>query len=179
MNIASHGLKTGGHKGGITTLVLDGDIILESLDLAGSLAINAAPGARVIVKSLQVANDGYEIEDRPTDAGTPELVRMRGFQLTGEENTLSFDFAEPGTYVIEDGDVKKISDTADAQAAPATACPNPSCTCKPGTCNCGAGCKCGTKIADPVQEGNNTVLYGALVVAALAAGAFYFLKRKD
>jgi len=112
VKIASYGAKTGSrHQGGLTSLVLDGDIVIESLTLAGSLAISAAPGARVVVKSLEVCNDGYQLEDRSTDADTPEVVRMRGFQLTGEKNTLSFAFEEPGTYVIEGGVAKKVSDT--------------------------------------------------------------------
>ena len=45
-----------------STLVVEGDVTIKSLDLDGALVIRAAPGAAVVVNSCVVKNEGYTFE---------------------------------------------------------------------------------------------------------------------
>jgi UDP-sugar pyrophosphorylase len=82
-------------------LVLRGDVILEELELDGTLVITAAPGATVRVRGLRVANAGWEWvpltpEEEPT---APEELRIRGFKVVrhaAEERA----FEAPGEHVL-------------------------------------------------------------------------------
>lgn len=84
-----------------SSLVLDGDIFIESLDLDGDLRITAAPGAKVIVRKLTVKNEGIEfIEVDSDDTSVDEIYRIRGF-VKKEHEGLVINQSEPGETIIE------------------------------------------------------------------------------
>eukprot|EP00746_Dinoflagellata_sp_MGD_P136207 gnl/MRDRNA2_/MRDRNA2_70176_c0_seq2.p1 gnl/MRDRNA2_/MRDRNA2_70176_c0~~gnl/MRDRNA2_/MRDRNA2_70176_c0_seq2.p1 ORF type:complete len:985 (+),score=187.28 gnl/MRDRNA2_/MRDRNA2_70176_c0_seq2:25-2955(+) len=83
---------------GDSTLLLDGDIIIESLHLEGALVVKASPGARVILRGLRVVNEGWVLE--PTnDSESDEVLRIRGFKVN-KKDTRVLDFAAPGEHVV-------------------------------------------------------------------------------
>eukprot|EP00747_Dinoflagellata_sp_TGD_P131563 gnl/TRDRNA2_/TRDRNA2_174985_c0_seq3.p1 gnl/TRDRNA2_/TRDRNA2_174985_c0~~gnl/TRDRNA2_/TRDRNA2_174985_c0_seq3.p1 ORF type:complete len:207 (-),score=43.24 gnl/TRDRNA2_/TRDRNA2_174985_c0_seq3:28-648(-) len=63
-----------------STLVLDGDIVIENLDLDGSLVIIAQPGVSVRVANLTVRNEGWQLEP-VNDDEQDEIARIRGFKI--------------------------------------------------------------------------------------------------
>ena len=52
---------TGGKISGRSTLIVDGDVTIENLDLDGTLLIKAAPGGPITIKDLVVRNHGWEV----------------------------------------------------------------------------------------------------------------------
>ena len=70
-----------------STLVLDGDIVVEGLQLDGALIVRAGPGARVVLRGLVVRNAGYEWRALTGDAfaAAPEEERVRGFHVQRNE----------------------------------------------------------------------------------------------
>jgi len=65
-----------------SSLVLVGDVTIESLDLDGALCIQAAAGVKVRVKSLKVSNKGWVFEKiDASDRTLPEVLRIRGYTL--------------------------------------------------------------------------------------------------
>lgn len=89
-----------------SSLLLDGQINVERLQLDGALRIIAAPGATVTIRKLSVANTGVELhelsEAQLSDAAVPEAERLRGFRwVAAEERTIRFD--EPGEHIIDEG----------------------------------------------------------------------------
>jgi len=87
-----------------SSLILDGDISIEQLELNGSLSIRAAPGSKVVVKSLSVSNSGNEMV--PTTEGDSEPMRIRGYRMRRNE-MLSIEIEEPGLHVIN---MDKVAD---------------------------------------------------------------------
>eukprot|EP00927_Polykrikos_kofoidii_P077317 TRINITY_DN7426_c0_g1_i2.p1 TRINITY_DN7426_c0_g1~~TRINITY_DN7426_c0_g1_i2.p1 ORF type:complete len:1955 (+),score=443.63 TRINITY_DN7426_c0_g1_i2:345-5867(+) len=93
-----------------STLILEGDIMIEELHLDGALVVKAAPGCQVRIAKLTVTNDGWELDslDKAKDGAEgeetiDEVASIRGFRLrklATEEKI----FEEPGEYIIdEDG----------------------------------------------------------------------------
>jgi len=83
-----------------STLVLEGDVFVEQLYLDGALFVSAAPGARIVIKTLRVVNAGgvlEALEQGDADAGPAE--RMRGFRSRGLES-LSIHAPLPGDVII-------------------------------------------------------------------------------
>jgi UDP-sugar pyrophosphorylase len=68
-----------------STLVVSGDVTIQSLTLDGALTISAAPGAKVTIKSLTVKNDGCELIAIEEGAEVPEWVAIRGFTHSVKE----------------------------------------------------------------------------------------------
>lgn len=69
---------------GRSSLVLSGNIIIESLDLDGALVIECEEGASGTISSLVVQNKGWEkISDESSE--TPEYIRIRGYNLNKVE----------------------------------------------------------------------------------------------
>ena len=68
-----------------STLVLEGDIVVEALDLDGTLIAKAAPGHNLKILAYgeegRVTNAGYSLEEVPSKANVTEVVKMRGFTL--------------------------------------------------------------------------------------------------
>jgi UDP-sugar pyrophosphorylase len=82
-----------------STLVVDGDVTFESLDLDGALVIKACPGASVTVKSLTVKNRGHEITPLAHPEDQPEWIRIRGFTISRHE-TVTIEIGTPGEHII-------------------------------------------------------------------------------
>ena len=51
----------GGKISGRSTLVVEGDVTIENLDLDGTLIVKAAKGGPVTIKDLTVRNNGWEV----------------------------------------------------------------------------------------------------------------------
>lgn len=80
-----------------STLLLEGNVHLEDLELDGALIVRAAPGCRVVLRGLKVQNAGWALCEAA--AGADEVVRLRGFDLDRracEERC----FSEPGEHVV-------------------------------------------------------------------------------
>ena len=97
---------SGGSISGEATLVLEGDIRLENVEIAdgAALVIKACKGAQVTVRELKVANDGFKLV-RLTDAemqseGTSEYLRIRGYRIE-DRGAKVYAFATPGAYLID------------------------------------------------------------------------------
>merc|ERR1712232_204432 len=84
-----------------STLVLDGDITLEGLELDGALTIIAKDGCKVRIASLAVRNEGWQLE--PYQAGaeqSDEVAEIRGFTVCRTEMR-ELVFEEPGEHVVD------------------------------------------------------------------------------
>jgi UDP-sugar pyrophosphorylase len=92
-----------------STLVLDGkDIVVESLELDGTLIVKACPGANVAIRGLKVKNDGWSFESLGHD-NTSEEDAIRGYVLN-KKGTTKIEINEPGNYVVGvSGDVTHVS----------------------------------------------------------------------
>jgi len=83
-----------------STLILDGDIILERLSLDGALTITARPGSCVRVVDLDVTNDGWVLEPTAMEEKGDEVAWIRGFKVRrGETRELVFD--SPGEHIVK------------------------------------------------------------------------------
>mmetsp|Transcript_23078 Transcript_23078/g.46707 ORF Transcript_23078/g.46707 Transcript_23078/m.46707 type:complete len:582 (-) Transcript_23078:386-2131(-) len=84
-----------------SSLVLEGDISFQGkVTVDGALVIRAAPGAKVVVKDLQVQNEGWETG--PTEAGeeaADEMLRMRGYKVV-KAGAKEYVFTEAGTHTV-------------------------------------------------------------------------------
>eukprot|EP00947_MAST-08B_sp_MAST-8B-sp1_P000653 g653.t1 len=79
-----------------STLVVEGDVTIESLDLDGALTIRAPPGAKGVVRNLTVKNAGWAFEASGDDV--EEKYRIRGYTLA-KAGGASIDL--PGNWVID------------------------------------------------------------------------------
>lgn len=87
------------HKG--ATLVVEGDVNFDALDLDGTLIIKAVSGAKVKVDNLHVKNAGWQFVVVKNDAQVEQKYAVRGYVLNkkGEQQYL---FSKPGEYVLDD-----------------------------------------------------------------------------
>ena len=95
---------------GTSTLILDGDVTLSSLDLDGALRIRAGPGVRIEVLDCRVRNEGWRM--RPTtneDAvALPEAITIRGYAVE-KLAAVEVDIDEPGAYQLTgEGELRKL-----------------------------------------------------------------------
>lgn len=74
-------------------------MILEELTLDGALVINAAKGAKVVVKGLKVTNPGWELEPFSSDDAESykETLQIRGMRLK-KKAAVVYSYDEPGEY---------------------------------------------------------------------------------
>ena len=79
-----------------STLILNGDISIESLNLNGTLIIDAKDKAKVLVKDLNVKNAGWAT--KPTDETSNPLYAIRGYEPVKNE-TLSLIYNSAGEVV--------------------------------------------------------------------------------
>lgn len=93
-----HKVKGGRMTGRSTLLVSGRDVVVEDLDLDGTLILRAVPGARVKLKGLKVRNRGWSIEQlKAGGSRAPEELRVRGYQLVKYEQRV-IEFSEPGDF---------------------------------------------------------------------------------
>jgi UDP-sugar pyrophosphorylase len=86
-----------------STLVIEGDgVVIQGLELRGTLRVRASRGANVLIKNLKVENKGWEWKplDKAAAAHASEEERMRGFSVIKHE-TREIEFTQPGDYVVE------------------------------------------------------------------------------
>lgn len=72
-----------------STLILDGDVSIEGLELDGTLILRASPGKKLIVKNLKVHNKGWEVvklEDGELKEAAPS-IQIRGYVIHRHEQT--------------------------------------------------------------------------------------------
>lgn len=69
-----------------SSLVVQGAVVIESLDLDGALIVECPEGETLVVKDLVVKNDGWTRE--AAEADSPEYIKMRGYKLVKEATTL-------------------------------------------------------------------------------------------
>lgn len=86
-----------------SALVLDGDITIHKLHLDGDLRIRAANGAKIVIKSLGVRNDGHKFiaisDDNPC---TDEQYMIRGYtKKEGETLVIDAPSTEGGDVVVD------------------------------------------------------------------------------
>merc|ERR1712039_658484 len=82
-----------------STLILDGDIVLEDLKLDGALAITARAGCTVRVRCLTVTNDGWTLE--PAGPQADEVSKIRGFTVR-RQAAREFLFEDSGDHIIDE-----------------------------------------------------------------------------
>jgi len=75
-----------------SVLTIEGDVIIESLNLDGALILCAEPGTRIIVKAggedRQIVNAGHILEPIADGTVYPEVDRMRGFTISRIEEEI-------------------------------------------------------------------------------------------
>lgn len=64
-----------------STLILDGDITVRSLNLDGTLIVRVAPGGKVVIDGLTVANKGWTFQNIEDDSKVPQAYAIRGYTL--------------------------------------------------------------------------------------------------
>lgn len=70
-----------------STLVLEGNVVIESLELDGCLVVNAVAGATATLRGLKVKNAGETFVECGTD--NPEYLKIRGYKMQkGEQRVI-------------------------------------------------------------------------------------------
>jgi UDP-sugar pyrophosphorylase len=90
-----------------SALVVEGDVVIESLELDGALHLRAVKGQKLVVRHLKVSNRGWTVER--CDEAPDELTRIRGYRLQRHET-------ECYEATGEDTHDKIVDDTATAGA---------------------------------------------------------------
>jgi len=92
-----------------SSLLLDGDIILHSLELDGALAIHACAGARVHVRECAISNGGWAIE--ACEPGTePKGVSIRGYRVGDRSMGRVVTVDTPGEFELRaNGELVKLA----------------------------------------------------------------------
>ena len=97
-----------------SSLVVGGNVVIESLDLDGALVIECEEGAEGTVRDLVVKNKGWEKVVDESDS-SPEYIRIRGYRLNKIE-TKKIVFKNDGSNNVEPP--PKSSSQKSDQAAP-------------------------------------------------------------
>lgn len=63
-----------------SSLVVEGDVVIESLDLDGALVIQCEEGAKGTIRNLVVKNKGWKKVEDNSDSN-PEYIRIRGYRM--------------------------------------------------------------------------------------------------
>jgi len=101
---------------GRSSLVLSGNIIIESLNLDGALVVECEEGASATINNLVVRNKGWEkITDESSEA--PEYIRIRGYKLNKVE-TKNIIFKKDGS--VEGYSPTPVVEKSESVAAPLT-----------------------------------------------------------
>eukprot|EP01084_Bolivina_argentea_P038722 71612_1 len=84
-----------------TLIVYGAGVILDSLDLDGSLYIYACKGATLTIRGLVINSKGWTFKSvSPTDVNVTEEDRIRGYIQKKEENA-SICVSRPGNYIVD------------------------------------------------------------------------------
>jgi Ca2+-binding EF-hand superfamily protein len=71
-----------------SSLIIDGDVTIESLDLDGAMVVKASKGATIVIKEYVVKNTAGAFERLPppskTSAKTTDIFAMRGYKVAEE-----------------------------------------------------------------------------------------------
>ncbi len=78
-----------------STLVLEGDVTVESLDLDGALVVRALPGTRSVISGLRVHNEGYRLVPLDPAAPAPDSLKIRGYDIDRRDATVLLSEAFP------------------------------------------------------------------------------------
>ena len=84
-----------------STLILEGDVTVKSLQLDGGLVVRCAPGASCTIEHCVAANAGFVRGPAPGDA--PEATAIRGYVTVKGGDVPSFDFAGGSWVVTSEG----------------------------------------------------------------------------
>eukprot|EP00298_Acanthocystis_sp_HF-20_P001070 c11458_g1_i1.p1 GENE.c11458_g1_i1~~c11458_g1_i1.p1 ORF type:complete len:593 (+),score=248.73 c11458_g1_i1:805-2583(+) len=82
-----------------STLIVDGDVVFEGLELDGALVIRAEKGTKVVVKGLKVRNAGWEFEPVNQTDKLEEKYLIRGYKLK-KNATAEYHFHTAGSHVL-------------------------------------------------------------------------------
>lgn len=86
-----------------SSLIVEGDVVIESLDLDGALIIKCEEGASGVLRDVIVKNKGWEKDVGISDADS-EFIRIRGYKMNKIE-TKTIVFKKDGTV---EGYVPKV-----------------------------------------------------------------------
>uniref|UniRef100_A0A7S1NMY0 Uncharacterized protein n=1 Tax=Eutreptiella gymnastica TaxID=73025 RepID=A0A7S1NMY0_9EUGL len=84
-----------------STLILDGDITVQKLDLDGCLIVRAVKGAKVTIKRLTVRNAGWKFAALDSSRSSPEYLSIRGYQVRRPGQRILY-YTQPGDYVVDE-----------------------------------------------------------------------------
>uniref|UniRef100_A0A7S1YBI8 UTP-monosaccharide-1-phosphate uridylyltransferase n=1 Tax=Grammatophora oceanica TaxID=210454 RepID=A0A7S1YBI8_9STRA len=102
-------IQNGGRITQRSSLVVDGNVVLDNLQLDGALVIKAVgPDVSIVAKDLTVENEGWTLEEvKADDDDVEETVAIRGYTMN-KKATQEYIVTEPGSYIIgSDGVLKK------------------------------------------------------------------------
>lgn len=86
---------------GSTLIVKGSGVVIEKLNLKGTLVIDAVDGANVVIKNLTVENSGWDLEPLPEGSDAPERLLIRGYDVVRRESReLKYDTA--GDFVVDE-----------------------------------------------------------------------------
>jgi len=93
-------------------LVLDGDgIIINGLDLDGTLVIRLCEGAELVVKDATIRNSGWHfvsLEEYSGPEGVKEEDLIRGYKVQREEGVV-VEITTPGKYELRgEGELVRV-----------------------------------------------------------------------
>lgn len=73
-----------------STLILEGDVDIEGLQLDGALVLKASPGNKVVVRNEAVNNRGWEVCELDETAlkSEPIPIQIRGYKIVKHEETV-------------------------------------------------------------------------------------------
>ncbi len=95
-----------------STVVLDGDIYFENVDINGAIRIKLADGVRLTVKGLKLENGGvtYKYLTDEELKNAPGYVKLRGYEIDeANSDIMDVEITEPGNYVMDEtGEIRKI-----------------------------------------------------------------------
>ncbi len=101
------GRLRGSSISGDATLLLDGDITLEDVEIesGAALVISAVPGARVVVRGLKVSSgpsfELVELSDgEMASDSVPEYLRIRGYRIV-DHGAKRYEITEAGDWEID------------------------------------------------------------------------------
>ena len=84
-----------------STLILEGDVTVKSLQLDGGLVVKCGPGASCVIDHCVATNAGFVRNEAPPDA--PEATAIRGYVTDKGEDVPCFELASGSWVVTTDG----------------------------------------------------------------------------
>lgn len=84
-----------------STLILEGDVTVKSLQLDGGLVVKCGPGASCVIDHCVATNAGFARNEAPPDA--PEATAIRGYVTEQGADVPCFELASGSWVVTTDG----------------------------------------------------------------------------